>query len=289
VTVVPASLEHVRHLPGGAAWLDDLPGLVEAAVHRWDLRLGAPYDDVYESMTFPADLPDGTAAVLKVRYPNRESEHEADALRAWNGNGAARLIDEDPDLHALLLERCVPGTPLSEAGQDAALRAFVDLLPRLWIPAADPFSTLSEESSVLARDLVSEWQRTGRIFERRLVDVALDAFASLPVDQGPPVLLHQDLHADNVLAGHGGTWLAIDPKPLAGEREFGIAPIVRSAELGTRREDVVRRFDRLTADLALDRRRARLWTVAHAVAWSFETDGVLAMHVNTARWLLEAQ
>ena len=137
------------------------------------------------------------------------------------------------------------------------------------------------------------WSRSGsepvEIFERRLVDIALDAFASLPVDQGPPVLLHQDLHADNVLAGHGGTWLAIDPKPLAGEREFGIAPIVRSAELGTRREDVVRRFDRLTADLALDRRRARLWTIAHAVAWSFETDGVLEMHVNTARWLLEAR
>lgn len=46
------------------------------------------------------------------------------------------------------------------------------------------------------------------------------------------VLLHQDLHADNVLRAGREPWLVIDPKPLTGEREFGVAPIVRSFELG---------------------------------------------------------
>ena len=85
---------------------------------------------------------------------------------------------------------------------------------------------------MLGRATRRRWERSGRPFERRLVDAALDAFAALPPTQGEQVLLHQDLHADNVLAAEREPWLAIDPKPLVGEREFGIAPIVRSIELG---------------------------------------------------------
>ena len=69
---VPPSLEHVRRHPGGAEWLAAVPGLINAAARRWGLRLGEPFEDVYESMTFPAQLPDETAAVLKVQWPNRD-------------------------------------------------------------------------------------------------------------------------------------------------------------------------------------------------------------------------
>ena len=41
------------------------------------------------------------------------------------------------------------------------------------------------------------------------------------------MLVNQDLHADNVLAAEREPWLVIDPKPLTGEREFAVAPIVR--------------------------------------------------------------
>ena len=81
-------------------------------------------------------------------------------------------------------------------------------------------------------------------------------------------------------------WLAIDPKPLAGEREFGIAPIVRSSELGHGRAAVRYRFDRLTAELGLDRERARGWTFAQTLAWGFDGDGrVLPGHLAVARWM----
>jgi streptomycin 6-kinase len=98
------------------------------------------------------------------------------------------------------------------------------------------------------------------------------------------VLLHQDLHADNVLAAQREPWLAIDPKPLAGERELGIAPVVRSRELGHSRRDVLRRFDRLTSELGLDRERARGWAIGQTIAWGFG----LTAHAEVARWLLEA-
>ena len=262
----PRSLQHLRGLEGGSAWLDSLPVRIERAVSRWDLRLGAPFADAYESMAFPAERSDGTQGVLKLHFPHRENAHEAAALAVWNGNGAVRLLDWDADLGALLLERCVPGTPLSAAPPEVALDALIELLPRLWAPPGAPFGSLADEAAHLAVNLDAEWERTGRPFERDLVDAALDAFTNLPPTQGEQVLLHQDLHGDNVLRAERQPWLAIDPKPLAGEREFSVAPIVRSSELGHRRRDVLRRFDRLTAELGLDRERARGWTIAHAVA-----------------------
>ena len=98
------------------------------------------------------------------------------------------------------------------------------------------------------------------------------------------MLLHQDLHGDNVLAAQREPWLAIDPKPLTGEREFAVAPIVRSTELGHSRRAVLHRLDRLTAELGLDRDRARGWTIAQTIAWAIDGPGE---HLDVVRWLLD--
>jgi streptomycin 6-kinase len=79
----------------------------------------------------------------------------------------------------------------------------------------------------------------------------------------------------------------IDPKPLAGEREFGVAALVRGRELGHSREAVLHRLDRVSAELGLDRERVRLWTMAHTVSWAFD-DAPLAGHIEAATWLLDA-
>jgi streptomycin 6-kinase len=101
------------------------------------------------------------------------------------------------------------------------------------------------------------------------------------------VLLNQDLHGDNVLSAQREPWLAIDPKPLVGEREFGLAPIIRSFELGHSRRAVVGRLDRLSSDLGVDRERARGWAIGQTLAWAFDS-AYHETHVESARWLLEA-
>jgi streptomycin 6-kinase len=89
-----------------------------------------------------------------------------------------------------------------------------------------------------------------------------------------------------VLSARREPWLAIDPKPLVGEREFSLAPIIRSAELGFSREHVITRLNVLAARLGLDRERARLWTVGQTLAWC-EGEHT-RRHIDTARWLAEA-
>jgi streptomycin 6-kinase len=246
---------------------------MEELVERWQLTVRDEYPPGAAGRVFRVERADGTPAVLKVSVPHREAEQEADALERWNGNGAVRLLGRDDERHALLLERCEPGTFLSESPD--ALDVLTGLLPRLWTNA-DGFHTLAAEAEHwIEHDLRSA----------RLGDLAAGLLRELVPSQGEQVLVHQDLHGDNVLAAQREPWLVIDPKPLAAEREFAVAPIVRSFELGHSRRDVLYRLDRLCSDLGLDRERARGWTIAQTVAWSGGSDYV-DEHMATVEWLL---
>ena len=216
--------------------------------------------------------PAGEGAVLKVQRPHRESEHEAAALELWDGDGAVRLLARDDERHALLLERCEPGTFLSRSPD--AVDVLIGLLPRLW-KNADGFRTLEDEAAHwLEHDLA----------HCRHADLAAGLIRELAPTQGGQVLVHQDLHGDNVLAARREPWLVIDPKPLAAEREFAVAPIVRSGELGHSRREALGRLDRLCAELGLDRERARGWTIVQTVAWS--DDASHPEHGEVVEWLL---
>jgi streptomycin 6-kinase len=277
--VADASLTH-------GVWLERVPDLVAECVEEWGLQLGEPYETGAAGFAMRAELPDGRPAVLKLIYPHRESEHEADALALWGGQGAVKLLACDDGRSAMLLERCEPGTTLAAAGPDVALEVLIGLLPRLWVEAGEPFHTLEDEAAWWIEYLPEQWERSGRAVERRLVDVAVDGLSSLSASQGEQVLLHQDLHGDNVLASEREPWLVIDPKPLIGEREFAVAPIVRSAELGHSKRDALYRLDRLTSELGLDRDRARRWTIGQTMAWGFDGE-YHSRHLETVRWLTE--
>ena len=272
----------------GRAWLARLPSIIVECADAWSLTVGEPFAYAFTSLAMPAERADGSAAVLKVSFPGRENEHEAAALALIDGDGAVRLLEYHERRRALLLERAEPGTPLKELGLDRALDVFVDLLPRLWKPADAPFRPLAEEAAWWADTIVQDFARSEHPFERALLDAALDAIETLSSSQGEQVLVNQDMHADNVVRAEREPWLMIDPKPLAGEREFGIAATVRGWELGHSRDAVVHRLDRLAGDLRLDRERARGWAIAQTIAWAFDGDEAEPGHVEVARWLWEA-
>jgi streptomycin 6-kinase len=278
--VIHERLTWVEELPEGRAWLARVPELLEECAEQWSLRLEGPIGDGFASLVVGAG-----GAVLKLQFPHRESENEAEALRVWDGDGAVRLLAHDPERHALLIERARPGTHLTAAGQEAALDVFVELLPRLWKPAGAPFRPLAEEAAWWIDYLPRNWEHVGRPFERSLLDTVIETLRELSATQGEQVLLNQDLHADNVLSAEREPWLVIDPKPLAGEREFAVAPLVRGWELGHSKAATLRRFDRLTSELGLDRARAAGWAAGQAIAWGIDQPS----HVEVARWLLEAR
>jgi streptomycin 6-kinase len=246
-------------------WRERAPALAQECAELWSLRLGEPYEHGHASLTLRAELPDGTPVVLKVGFPHPEAEQEAAALAHYDGRGAVRLLAHDTERNALLLERCEPGPALRELPEEQALPIAAGVLHRLWHPpAADhPFDVLAE--------LAATWAE--------LPGLDADMVRELAASQGELVVCHQDFHSANVLSAEREPWLAIDPKPIVGEREFDTAALVRDRQPIADPSVLGRRLDVLSTELGLDRERMRLWAIVHAVAWE---------HPEVARILLTA-
>jgi streptomycin 6-kinase len=268
----------------GRAWLQNLPNILSAARSRFKItEVGQPFDSGNVSLVFPVEA-DDICAVLKLQFVHRETAHEADALALWNGVGAIKLLDQEPKLGALLLERCQPGHLLADDSTIDHLAVLSELLRKLLVPAGQPFTNLNDEAKLWISSLETDWPNAGRPCDKRLVDVATSALNDLISDQTSQILLHQDLHGHNVLAAERDPWLVIDPKPLVGDPAFALSPIVRSSELGHSKKAALYRLDRISEELGLDRERARLWTIGQTMAWAFDSPSP-GLHFETVCWL----
>jgi streptomycin 6-kinase len=215
---------------------------------RWELTLEEPLESE-SSLVIPAG-----GVVLKINADwHFEAEHEADALELWDGQGAVRLLARDDEHRAFLIERCRPGTRLSDSGEDE-IEIVCRLLPRLSIVPDEPhpFRLLADEADRWSRELPQRYEAS------ELLDAALEVFRS--VDRDARHLVNQDLHGGNVLRAEREPWLVIDPKPLIGEREIDGVGLLRNAR------EPARWLDALAAR-GYDRKRLWGWGFAHALAW----------------------
>jgi streptomycin 6-kinase len=259
-----------------AAWLERLPDLVSEAQRRWSLSVASPFggDEGSCAWVAPVTLARGEHAVLKIGLPHMEAEQEIAGLRFWNGQATVRLIDADESLNAMLLEACVPGTPLRRMPEHEQDSVIGRLLPRLWQspPVESPFRALSD---MLDRWAEETLEHADRWRDPALVRAGLDLFRELPKTAERQVLLFTDLHAGNVLRAERAPWLAIDPKPFLGDPAYDATQHLLNCP------DRMRAKPDLTiasfADaLELSRERVRLWTFARAAAeprsdWSNDT------------------
>ncbi len=262
----------------------DRQTLLADLVERWELELGEQLsgdDSGPSTATWTATRAGAEPVVLRVGDPGEWFAQEVRSLLQWDGNGAVLLIDHDPR-GAVLLERAVPGTSLlDEPDEDRAMLLAADLLERLWVPGPDGVDTVADEVRRWADTLPERNRASGGPIDEELIDEANGLLRELAPSQREAVLLHGDLHLGNVLAAQREPWLAIDPKPLVGEREFDVTALIRDrqeelvADVDAGRERVQHRFDLLSERLACDRERLRGWSVAIMVdyaLWCFETD-----------------
>lgn len=262
-------------------WLDRVPAFLRELTARWDLTLGDPFAGSVIGFAVPAERgPDAEPVVLKLSYPDGWFADETRAIGDVDGDGMVRLLDHDAG-GAQLLERAIPGISLlDDRDEPEGNELAAGVLRRLWRPAPEGFVTVAEETTRWADSMPLRHVREMAPFERPLLDLAAETLRDLAASQGEPVLLHGDLHHGNVLAAEREPWLAIDPKPLVGEREFDVTALLRD-----RREDVLadpdpharlqRRFDQLTELFDCDRRRLREWSFAILVdyaLWDFEVN-----------------
>ncbi len=283
-----AHLANLNQTASGRAWVAQLPTSIERVCADWQLVPNEnPFLDGTVSYVTLAEQ-NGVPFVLKLQWPHEECVYEADALQRWNGVGAVRLLAHNPTEHALLLEPCFPGHSLANCELVDKLGVVIDVLPTLWVSASAPFKTLNQEARGWQSRLDTNWKAVGKPMNRTVVQTVNAYIDELVDTQTDQVLVHQDLHAGNILSAQRTPWLVIDPKPLIGEREFSIASVVRCAELGHSREAVMERLDRLCEALQLNRERARKWAVVQTFCWAL-CEGSFDSMFDVVGWLIEGE
>lgn len=253
----------------GRAWLEALPAIVDQLRVRWGLSVGPAFEGGCVGFVAPAERPDGERVVLKISFVDEETRHEADALALWDGDGAVRLLDSDPESGALLLERLEPGTCLGDhTDRNEAISIACQLLRTLWrpVPEPPPFMLVRDLALRLARELPERFERLDRPFEATLVRTAVDYCHELAVAGGAPILANRDFHLWNILAAQRERWLLIDPKPLVGEPAFDTGHLLRSLLPNAFDRSLIDGLvKRLAAELDLDPGRVRAWAFVRSV------------------------
>jgi streptomycin 6-kinase len=284
----------------GPVFLAQLPSLIAACEARWQLRVSSPFTLSYNFVA-AAVRADGSDVVLKLGVPNPEFTTEIEALRLYGGRGAARLIEADAALGALLMERVRPGTTLAELEDDDSATAIAaEVMSRLWLPlpADHPFPDLRRWTQSLWQYHES-WGSRGTPGKGqlpwRMVDKAVGQLSELLAAPPAPVLIHGDFHHFNVLRAEREPWLAIDPKGVASEPAFEVGPLLYNPmpqvfawpdlPRVTRR-----RLDLLTERLGLDRQRViscALVAAVLSVCWSIEGGDDLGLGVLAVAQVLD--
>ena len=268
----------------GENLLRDLPRILADSQARWRLELFDPFPNLSFNYVVPGKMRDGAEIVLKIGVPeNKELLTEMAALSLYNGKGMVRLIDAAPQEGVFLLERILPGVPLTREPDDAVatlIAAQTMQKIRLGVPEQHPFPSVAKWWDGLRR-LRNRFAGGAGPLPEQLVSRAEDLSTQLLSSSPAEVVLHGDLHHDNILSSSREGWVAIDPKGVVGEPCYEVGAFMRNPiELFTKPSQAVatiaRRFDIFAEVLGFDRKRTAAWAFAQAVLsayWCLEDAG----------------
>lgn len=255
----------------GKKWLEDLPQIIKRYEQKWGLTVFPPFDLSYNYVA-PAQTKDGKDVVLKISFPeNNEFITEIEGLKFFNGQAAIRVLKEDMESGAMLLERAVPGKRLRGISSDKKQISIAsEVMKKLHKPISQDMNSIFPS--------ISDWAKA---FDRHkakfpsspipkwMFDKGEGIFREYTGDKKEQVLLHGDLHSDNILSSERG-WLVIDPKGITGEREFELGaylrnPIYDYPKGSDYKKLETQRIRQFAEELGFDKKRLLDWAFACAV------------------------
>jgi streptomycin 6-kinase len=269
----------------GTEWLASLPRLLDEIARDWGLTLGPPYQLSYHWVS-EATRANGSPAVLKLGVPSDgHLDNQVEALRIFDGHGSVRLLEHDLRRGALLLERAAPGeaaTALVPHDDEQATAALIASGRRLHRPppAGCTLSLVSDESTCFAGYL-GRFPGDDGPLPRHLVERAGALFDELCASAPADVVLHGDLHHDNVLRAQREPWLAIDPHGCVGDPGYDCGAMLYNPDPSRREADLLAlvpaRLEQLADGYDLPVERVVAWGFVMGIlseVWTTEGSGV---------------
>ncbi|HHT9168475.1 TPA: aminoglycoside phosphotransferase family protein [Legionella pneumophila] len=250
----------------GKQWLASLPDLIEQTKIAYGLSKLKPIINLSYNYVL-SGFQESQPIILKLGPDSAGSKREASALKAFAGFGVVKVLKESEGM--LLIERAISGTSLKSyfpKQDNDAIQITCDCLKRLHqapIPHAHVFPQIKEWLIALDKDLNIPAHYLHQARQLR------DDLLATPSES---VLLHGDLHHDNMLQ-NGDGWIVIDPKGVIGEPAYELAAFIRNPipELLAQKNAaniISQRIARFAAILELPEQRILDWCFVQAVlAW----------------------
>lgn len=240
----------------GEAFYRDTVSRLQLYAEKWALNSLAFIPSYSANLVFTCISKSHGPAVLKLANPAFGTmATEYGALREYGGGGFCRLYEADPEGSALLLERIRPGRPLrDESSLETRLSVFCSLYEGLHLPSSNPerYPTYQGWVEKITDEMSRrpEWAGLYAHMKR-----AKQICSSVSAAYSRKMLLHGDLHHDNMLLGEGGRYVIIDPKGVVGDPVFDVPRFVLN-EFGDDITDEL--YGKITGILAALERRLRI-------------------------------
>lgn len=159
--------------------------------------------------------------VLKIGNPCREIMTEYNTLCEYEGRRFCKVYNADIENGALLIECISPGTQLrAETDIDKRLAIFFDLFNRLHIKAKnDTYPTYLDWVNRITQYMKGRCRYKYLTFHMEMAQRICMLLCEKYTGQ---MLLHGDLHHDNILLSDNNGYIIIDPKGVIGDPVFDI-------------------------------------------------------------------
>lgn len=253
----------------GATWLKTLPMRIEHCARIWHLSHLQPMTNLtyhYAMSGLMSHQQKSIPIILKIGIDLEIVENEAHCLQYFGGHGCIKMLAYEASIGAILLEHAIPGNslkqyfPNQEAQAIHATSQVIQALRQVPRPTSTNFPTIAD----WLKPLNDAWDLPAPYLEK-----ARDLQQALLSTQGAPILLHGDLHHDNILS-YGKSWIAIDPKGVIGEIDYEIGAYLRNPipDLNHHpdaRKIIHQRIHAFSAALQLDPQRLASWNYVQAV------------------------
>lgn len=255
------------HKEKGEEWLRNFNALILYCEKRWSMRIMTPYQLSF-NFAAPAILSDGTKVVLKLVVPSDDQFlHEVEALKLFNGNGIARLLDYELDMGIMILECITPGEKLASIQNDEEATSIIcQVIEQLWIPvpAHCKLPTTSDKEHEF-RNICNKYSDGIGPFSKQMLQETEVLFRHLNSTIKQQYILHGDLHHYNILSSGKDSWIAIDPHGMVGEREYDVIQMFWNTLPSENLTEVIeRRINILVNELKLNEERVLLWGICHS-------------------------
>lgn len=193
----------------GKGWLAELPRRIEQLQRSWGLSELKPFPNLSYSYVL-AGFQGSVPVILKLSPDANLIDKEAKALNAFKGFGAVSVLGREEGI--LLLERAIPGdllkNKLPKQKRIEIACKVINKLHQAPIPSKEEFPAIEEWLATVDKewDLPKDHLKRARNLKNKLIKK----------DSGRKVLLHGDLHQENILS-NGNGWVVIDPKGVIGD------------------------------------------------------------------------